>query len=64
MTASAKFPGWRHMTGVQRRNARMHAMFERAIDLKLQAQAERALAPGYDPTCIFCHNGEEPGHEH
>lgn len=26
----SKFPGWRTMTGVQRRNAKMHAMFERA----------------------------------
>ena len=30
MTAKPQFPGWRHMTGVQRRNAKMDAMFERA----------------------------------
>jgi hypothetical protein len=27
-----KFPGWRTMTGVQRRNAKMHAMFDRAFE--------------------------------
>lgn len=30
----ARFPGWRHMTGVQRRNERMHAIFERARELE------------------------------
>ena len=30
MAKPTRFPGWRTMTGVQRRNAKMHAMFERA----------------------------------
>jgi hypothetical protein len=30
MAPRPAFPGWRNMTGVQRRNAKMHAMFERA----------------------------------
>lgn len=29
----SKFPGWRTMTGVQRRNAKMEAIFERARQL-------------------------------
>ena len=28
------------------------------------AQGEKASAPGYDPSCVFCQSGEEPGHEH
>jgi hypothetical protein len=30
----------------------------------LIAQAERTAAPGFDPTCVLCEFGEEPGHEH
>jgi len=29
-----QFPGWRNMSGVERRNARMHAMFDRARFLR------------------------------
>ena len=61
------------MTAAERYNAKMHAMFERAAAQghtglysgpasDTAAQDERASAPGFDPTCIFCENGEE--HEH
>lgn len=69
------FPGWRTMTSAERYNARMFAMFERARQQghtglysgparDTVAQAARVEAPGYDPTCVFCASGEEPGHEH
>ena len=32
----SKFPGWRHMTGAERRNVKMHAIFERARELDLE----------------------------
>lgn len=28
------------------------------------ARGMATLAPGFDPTCIFCTTGDEPGHEH
>jgi len=28
------------------------------------AQGLRASAPGFDPTCVLCESGEEPGHDH
>jgi len=31
---------------------------------RLVAQAERTSAPDFDPTCVLCEFGEEPGHEH
>lgn len=30
----------------------------------VREQIARTTAPDYDPTCILCHTGEEPGHEH
>ena len=33
------FPGWRTMTGAQRRNAKMAAIFDRARDLKTRFNA-------------------------
>ena len=71
------FPGWRTMTAAQRYNARADKIWEAAKDAKTRfnassrgpvasavAQGERESAPGYDPTCVFCQSGEEPGHEH
>ena len=65
------------MTGAQRRNAQYDAIWDAARDAKTRfnassrgpvpsavAQAERESAPDYDPTCVFCKSGEEPGHEH
>ena len=31
---------------------------------RIFAQAERTSAPDFDPTCVLCEFGEEPGHEH
>jgi len=31
---------------------------------RLVEQAKRTSAPGFDPTCVLCEFGEEPGHEH
>lgn len=33
-----KFPGWRTMTGAQRRNAKMEAIFARSWELKAKAK--------------------------
>lgn len=56
--------------------ARTNAAFDRsrfikacelpAIPGSIRAQVNKAIEPGadYDPTCIFCQNGEEPGHDH
>jgi hypothetical protein len=53
------------MTATQRIAARRNAYFaEQRTQENVIAQGERASTPGYDPTCIFCVNGEEPGHEH
>jgi len=31
---------------------------------RLIRQAQRVSAPDFDPTCVLCEFGEEPGHEH
>jgi hypothetical protein len=62
---TGKYPGYRTMTATQRIAARRNAYFaEQRTQENVIAQGERASTPGYDPTCIFCVNGEEPGHEH
>ena len=49
MPTKAKFPGWRHMTAVQRRNARMHVIFEQARRYEA-AYETAARAAGWAPT--------------
>lgn len=51
MTSKPRFPGWRTMTHAERRNAKMHAIFERARELghtgfRSQTIAAREVKPG------------------